>query len=149
MRNRRGQAAMEFLMTYGWAILAAIIVVGVLWYIIGNPANLAGDRFMMSNPLPNNAMALTAGAVANSVLIEIRNGAGETITVTEVVVSNCGTTGAITTSVADGGLQQFSLDCTPDLVSGSRFKGDVTIRYTKSGSTVVQIASGTISGKVP
>jgi len=27
---KRGQAAMEFLMTYGWAILAAIIVIGVL-----------------------------------------------------------------------------------------------------------------------
>jgi hypothetical protein len=27
---RRGQAAMEFLMTYGWAIIAAIIVIGVL-----------------------------------------------------------------------------------------------------------------------
>ena len=28
--NKKGQAAMEFLMTYGWAILAAIIVIGVL-----------------------------------------------------------------------------------------------------------------------
>ena len=27
---KRGQAAMEFLMTYGWAILVAIIVIGVL-----------------------------------------------------------------------------------------------------------------------
>lgn len=28
--KRKGQAAMEFLMTYGWAILAAVIVIGVL-----------------------------------------------------------------------------------------------------------------------
>jgi len=28
----KGQAAMEFLMTYGWAILAAIIVIGILGY---------------------------------------------------------------------------------------------------------------------
>ena len=32
--DKKGQAAMEFLMTYGWAILAAVIVVGVLWYLI-------------------------------------------------------------------------------------------------------------------
>ena len=28
--NKRGQAALEFLMTYGWAILSAIIVIGAL-----------------------------------------------------------------------------------------------------------------------
>ena len=32
MHNKRGQAAMEFLMTYGWAILAAITAIGVLAY---------------------------------------------------------------------------------------------------------------------
>lgn len=29
---KRGQAAVEFLMTYGWAILAAVIAIGVLAY---------------------------------------------------------------------------------------------------------------------
>jgi len=32
MKHKKGQAAMEFLMTYGWAILAAIIAIGVLAY---------------------------------------------------------------------------------------------------------------------
>ena len=146
MRNRRGQAAMEFLMTYGWAILAAIIVVGVLWYIIGNPANLAGDKFVMSQPLGNNAMTISA---AGGVTMEVRNGAGDTVTVTEVVVTNCGTSGVINTVVADGALQIFTLaTCVPVLVAGSRFKGDVTIKYTKIGSTLVQQATGTISGRI-
>ncbi len=30
-RERKGQAAMEYLMTYGWAILIVIIVVAALW----------------------------------------------------------------------------------------------------------------------
>lgn len=29
---RKGQSAMEYLMTYGWAILIVIIVGGVIWY---------------------------------------------------------------------------------------------------------------------
>ncbi len=38
--NNKGQAAMEFLMTYGWAILAAIIAIGVLSYFgIFSPGN--------------------------------------------------------------------------------------------------------------
>ena len=29
--KRKGQAAMEYLMTYGWAILIIIVVIGALW----------------------------------------------------------------------------------------------------------------------
>lgn len=32
MKNKKGQAAMEFLMTYGWAILTGLIAIGVLAY---------------------------------------------------------------------------------------------------------------------
>lgn len=32
MKTKKGQAVMEFLMTYGWAILAAIISIAVLAY---------------------------------------------------------------------------------------------------------------------
>jgi len=32
MKTKKSQAAMEFLMTYGWEILAAVIVIGVLAY---------------------------------------------------------------------------------------------------------------------
>jgi len=30
MKNKKSQGAMDFLMTYGWAILSAVIVIGVL-----------------------------------------------------------------------------------------------------------------------
>lgn len=29
---KKGQGAMEFLMTYGWAILVVLIAIGCLWY---------------------------------------------------------------------------------------------------------------------
>src|SRR3989344_4619139 len=35
MNRKRGQAAMEFLMTYGWALLAIVIIGGLLWVYIG------------------------------------------------------------------------------------------------------------------
>ena len=39
--NRKGQSAMEYLMTYGWAILVIIIVIAVLFYIgVLNPRNV-------------------------------------------------------------------------------------------------------------
>lgn len=35
MSRKKGQAAMEFLMTYGWALLAIIIIGGLIWIYIG------------------------------------------------------------------------------------------------------------------
>lgn len=141
--RKKGQAAMEFLMTYGWAILAAIIVVGVLWYLIGNPANLAGNRFAISQPLVQNAMSLDSTGIT----IEVRNGGDQTMTVTLVSIENCGDSGAISTDIASGDLQDFTIACA--LNSGDRFNGDVTISYISPGSSVTQKATGTISGRVP
>src|SRR3989344_478750 len=33
MKGKKAQAAMEFLMTYGWAILIILVVLGVLFYL--------------------------------------------------------------------------------------------------------------------
>ena len=132
---------MEFLMTYGWAIIAAVIVVGVLWYMIGNPANLAGNNFQISAPLVANALSLST----TQVQIEIRNGLAESINVTSVDVG-CGSSTPGTT-VNAGDLQAFTVSCT--LTSGDRLNEDVIISYTTSGSSVTQSATGSITGRVP
>lgn len=44
MGKNNAQAAMEFLMTYGWALIAAMIVLGLLYQYGGlNPSNLKPD----------------------------------------------------------------------------------------------------------
>lgn len=44
MGKNNAQAAMEFLMTYGWALMAAMIVLGLLYQYGGlNPSNLRPD----------------------------------------------------------------------------------------------------------
>ncbi len=138
---KKGQAALEFLMTYGWAILAAVVVVGVLWYMIGNPANLAGDSFQVSAPFVSNAMAISASGIE----IEVRNGGAETYNVTSIDIENCATTNP-GTEIPAGDLQAFTVSCS--LTSGDRFNGDVEISYTSSGSSVTQTATGSIRGVV-
>ena len=45
MDLRKGQAALEYLVTYGWAILAIVIIAGVLWYFgVFNPGKYAEER---------------------------------------------------------------------------------------------------------
>lgn len=43
--SKRGQSALEYLVTYGWAILAIVIVAAVLWYLgIFNPGKWSGQK---------------------------------------------------------------------------------------------------------
>jgi hypothetical protein len=46
---RKAQAAMEYLMTYGWAVLIMLVVIGVLFYLgIFNPHTIATCSFASS-----------------------------------------------------------------------------------------------------
>ena len=43
--KRRGQSALEYLVTYGWAILAIVIVAAVVWYFgIFNPSKWSSSK---------------------------------------------------------------------------------------------------------
>jgi len=142
--KKKGQAAMEFLMTYGWAILAAVIVVGVLWYIIGNPANLAGNRFMISQPFVQKGVSISATTVSINVL----NGASESVTVTGIDFSDTACTDFAGSQAINAGAEQdFDIACT--MASGDRFNSDITITYTQGSSTFEQTATGSVSGKAP
>ncbi|MCH7536208.1 MAG: hypothetical protein IH948_10800, partial [Bacteroidetes bacterium] len=73
-RKRKGQAAMEFLMTYGWAILAAIIVIGVL-AIYFSPNTLTQTQVFLSAPFYGIGTSLAT----DQIQVEIRNNGGENI----------------------------------------------------------------------
>lgn len=142
-KGKRGQAAMEFLMTYGWAILAAIIVVAALWLVIGNTGNLSGNRAILSQPFTVVAHQLDA---PQSVLIEIRNGAGETVTIQSVTAGTCGSnTANLPRVVGNGDAEIFTVTCDSTYNSGDRITGDLSVTYNKQGSTLNQTSTGSIA----
>lgn len=65
MKSKKSQAAMEFLMTYGWAILVALIVISALAYFgVLNP-----ERFLLhSNEIKGLASDCDIGDNLNVVL---------------------------------------------------------------------------------
>lgn len=141
---KKGQAAMEFLMTYGWAILAAVIVIGVLAYFgVFSPSSYVPNQCILSAPLGCNAGTADAAGIN----LEIRNGAGEALDIQSVAVSGCGTYPTVT-PIADGALQTITVTCSPALTAGSKFTGDITVTYKKSGSALALTSSGKITDKV-
>ena len=76
-RNKKGQAAMEFLMTYGWAILVVLAAIAALAYF----GVLSPDRFLPEQcTLPSGAACLdfTVGGNTSSpqFTLIIQNSAG-------------------------------------------------------------------------
>lgn len=152
--NKRGQAAMEFLMTYGWAILAAIIAIGVLAYFgVFSPGKYVTGSAVSNPPFYINAWNVqqdydsgTAGDQAG-VTLELRNNGGEDYTIQSVVVAGCGTF-STSTGITAGSTANIVVPCTGALAAGNTFKGDLTIVYRKTGSSVDLTSTGTVAEKI-
>jgi hypothetical protein len=151
--KRRGQAAVEFLMTYGWAILAAIIAIGVLAYFgVFSPGKYITGSAVVNAPFYANAWNVQAdtGGGSSGVVMELRNNGGEDYSIYNVGVSGCGTLdlSASPASVTAGSVYVATVDCAATLVAGDTFKGDITINYRKTGSSVDLTSTGTVAEKV-
>jgi len=67
-RSRRGQAAMEYLMTYGWAILIVLAIMGILVYLVkpqkvescnlATPLQCEPERFSMEAATGNLTVSI-------------------------------------------------------------------------------------------
>jgi hypothetical protein len=170
--NRKGQAAMEFLMTYGWAILVVLAAIAALAYFgVLSPGKMLPERTTFSAPLPSidNAVINTDGTIVvafkNNVGVAIdltgegnvTPGAGITCTVENTVTAATSQGVAITpnadpalaTDIQNGETFLITWTCTPvSATMGQKFKADAlyfSYRNTETGQTRRQV--GTIEGK--
>ena len=80
---KRAQAAMEFLMTYGWAILVVLIVIGALAYFgVLNPQTLLPERCELQLGL--RCKDHRVSSAANSIVLAVENGRGTDIMLVDV-----------------------------------------------------------------
>jgi hypothetical protein len=90
MRMRKGQTAMEYLMTYGWAILIIMVVLAVLFYLgVLNPPVPSQCTF----PAGISCISTKLGNIGGNLTLVIGQGVGHTIVITGVNCSNNMTTG--------------------------------------------------------
>ena len=145
--NKKGQAAMEFLMTYGWAILAAVVVIGALAYFgVFSPGQYAPKTCTLNAPLWCDEHNMDE----NGVNLVIRNGGGKDITLQSVEVTECGTvtSGNFTDGdqLNDGDTKVVNVNC--DLSGQEEFSGDLTVTYMNVGGELNQTTSGQVVGTV-
>ena len=81
MVKKRGQAAMEFLMTYGWAILVVLVVVSALAYFgVLSPDNLLPEK--CSFPIQLSCSDFLVGNKGISLILQ--NGGGRDMRIESV-----------------------------------------------------------------
>src|SRR3989344_3487840 len=99
MEYKKGQAAMEFLMTYGWAILAAVIAIGVLAYFgVFSPGNYMSNIVTVNQPFgTTQELAIRT----DSISFVLRNGGGSSADIASIAISGCGTNSTLMT-INDG-----------------------------------------------
>ncbi len=143
---RKGQAAMEFLMTYGWALLVVLIAIGALAFFgVLNPSKFLPNSCSLA---PGFACSdFKASASTANIIIVIQNGLGDNLYTTSLALSgsqpNCDgafTSGGLTAiTLNDGASTQFSLAC-PGLAGtkGTKLKGDLIITYNLGSTTGLQ-----------
>ena len=153
MISKKGQAAMEFLMTYGWAIIAAVLAIMILLYFgVFSGGNITGNVILMSQPFHTTASQVVM--TTSSTNFEIINKGGSNVVISNINIIGTGPSSGINclnnTAIplqADQSIVIYT-PCTGPLTAGESFYGDVNILYSVNGLSIVQNAGGTIQTTV-
>lgn len=145
--KKRGQAAMEFLMTYGWAILVVLAAVGALAYF----GVLSPSRFIPEKCLMSGSGLQCVDFAANSsghVTIALVNGGGydlEDLVVTIVNEAVPLSDDYINLSNNERGIFVAATGET----SGSKLQKEFTVTYLNKETGIKHTATGDLVVKIP
>ena len=132
MEARKGQAAMEFLMTYGWAILVVLIAIGALAYF----GVLSPERFLPEKCVLSSGSGLFCddhSAAVGSVTMRIKNLLDNNVNVTAITLTLVGES-CVTlsppagTQITEDNTSDFTVTCA-SIASGDKVKGDLLVTY--------------------
>jgi putative component of membrane protein insertase Oxa1/YidC/SpoIIIJ protein YidD len=166
MEKRKGQSAMEYLMTYGWAILVIIIVIAVLFYIgVLNPRNVTPSSCTFPPGLTCSSYKLHASTAELD--LRIGQATGHPIKITGIkCTQESGTPSANITSVdinipigeqrwvvgGDSGNTMVCFDASgtaaysnPQL--GEFYKGKIWVFYNEADTGITRTVVGDIATK--
>ena len=154
MNKMKAQTAMEYLMTYGWAILI-VIIVGAALYALGifNPATYTQSTAtgFQGFQIPTGGWQFVGSS--GILTLKVKNMAGSNINITSVQGVYAGETATNSTmlgmvSFAPGSDFTILVDFTATASSGAAYSIPVTISYTNLDSGLTFTSQGTVTGTV-
>ena len=169
VHNKKGQGALEFLMTYGWAFLVILIMIGALAYFgVLNPTKFLPERCIFGAQMPCKDYLMDS--TATTITLRLQNGFGYNIGVkpSSTVESPDGLacasvaytdTSSVTLPIID--ISNYQVDegqtfvatysgCTFTQSEGSKEKAEIELQYydTRSGPSFTHTVSGELFATV-
>ena len=91
IHQKRAQAALEFLTTYGWAFLVILIMIGTLAYFgILSPSKILPNRCTFGSEFECEDYQISA--TANTFKLRLKNNVGQAISISAVILGSEGST---------------------------------------------------------
>lgn len=170
--QKKGQVSLEFLTTYGWAFMVALIAIGALAYFgVLNPSKYTPARCNFGTEITCNDFRISGDStVAPVINFRLTNSIGTSVKIDDVQVTNDGSTplscpinaillaGTATqfnNSVwNDGGIVNVVATCTANagngIIKGDKTKVKVSIRYYDpvSGASYSHVVNGELYDQV-
>jgi len=148
-RSRRGQAGLEFLLSYGWAFLISVVVIRTLVAMnVFNPSASVGEAAVGFGSFEVDAWAYDSSN--GNFTFDLRNKIGSSVTITSVTCQGENDASPVTATVTDTSLkpnEKTSVNATLSsaLNQGDQFSVTVKITYVWQGKT--KFDEGVFSGK--
>lgn len=142
----RGQAAMEFVMTYGWAILAVLVAISALAYFGVLSPKDGQESCMVKTGFGCKEYSVVSSASATQMKMVLGNSVGGSIKINSATAEIAGQEVACTSSSGsiDSG-DNFMITCdAPVPVESDAVKVHVKVKYTKSDGAYEQTMDGDI-----
>lgn len=152
MSFRKGQAALDFLMTYGWAIALVVIIAAVLFALgIFDVSTFTGSRAAGFAGVAVSGWNLgTAGTMS----MKLSNQVGTQVRIDGVSVT-IGTTTATLAGLPvtlNTGQQSATLSTAAgsfgNLTAGTGYTAKVNVNYTDTNANFAYTTSGTLTGRI-
>ena len=120
--GNKGQVAMEYLMTYGWAVLVISIAAIIAWYfgLFNLGSTVGGGYSGFGEVIPEDFALRSDGTF----IVVVENAVGAPITVTEVSARMLGTTKYavdVPCNISTGAAGSFTITGLPDGTPGERY----------------------------
>lgn len=145
---KAGQAAMEFLMSYGWAILVVLVAIAALAYFgVINPHRTTPEFCIFFPGLSCDDHKVDPTGIN----LVITNGMGkdlENFKVTILGTGVCGGESSEPTAFKDGERIIITVTCSSSPDEGERFVRELLIEYREAGSNLDHSRFGDISSEV-
>ena len=140
----RAQAAMEFLMTYGWAILVVLAAIAALAYF----GVLSPEKFLGEKCILEPGLACIGNKVeTNKITLVIAQNKGKTIIVNSIALGSCSSTFSTTMLSGTDGTFVIGGSCSNGDPK-ERYRSDIVLSYTEKETNLTKTATGNLNAKV-